>query len=56
MGSPTQASSGVQLRTYTGETVAVRGMYNAEVKVKNERHRLPLLVVAGSGPSLVGRN
>jgi len=49
-------SSGVQLRTYTGEKVAVRGVYNAEVKVKNERHRLPLLVVAGSGPSLVGRN
>ena len=49
-------SSMVQLRTYTGETISVTGEILVKVQSGRQSHTLPLLVVPGQGPSLLGRN
>ena len=49
-------SSTVQLRTYTGEEIAVTGELSVKVQSGLQVHTLPLLVVPGQGPSLLGRN
>lgn len=46
----------VQLRTYSGESIATLGEVEVTVSYKNQRATLPLVVVTGSGPSLLGRN
>ena len=46
----------VQLRTYTGETISVTGEILVKVQSGRQSHTLPLLVVPGQGPSLLGRN
>ena len=46
----------LNLRTYTGERVSVLGNFNVEVDYNASMFNLPLLVVKGSGPSLLGRN
>ena len=46
----------VQLRTYTGEEVLVIGELSVKVQSGSQVHTLPLLVVPGQGPSLLGRN
>lgn len=44
------------LSTYTGESIPVRGKAEVVVAYEGQRYKLPLLVVPGKGPSLLGRN
>ncbi|KAJ8348953.1 hypothetical protein SKAU_G00275420 [Synaphobranchus kaupii] len=44
------------LRTYTGESVPTEGVVNVTVKVNNQTAKLPLYVVKGNFPSLLGRS
>ncbi len=53
---PLQPST-VQLRTYTGEQLEVLGSVRVQTKYGSaEATELPLPVVKGDGPSLLGRN
>ena len=45
-----------RLRTYTGEDIPVLGQALVAVQSGNQTAQLPILVVAGNGPSLLGRN
>ena len=42
------------LRTYTGATMPVAGEMTAQVEYGSQRCTLPLIVVAGNGPALLG--
>ena len=53
---PKLETSSVKLHTYTKEAIRVVGSINVEVTYKTQAKTLPLLVVAGEGPSLIGRN
>ena len=44
------------LKTYTGDKLQVLGQLQVQVKYGDQVQQLPLLVVAGNGPSLWGRN
>ena len=46
----------VQRKTYTGEHVLPRGLIKVEVRKGVESTKLPLLVVNGTGPPLLGQN
>ena len=49
--------STVRLRTYTGEEMKIIGEVDVKVKYLDQQlQELPLVVVRGSGPSLLGRN
>ena len=49
--------SNVVLKTYTGEQIPVKGSMKVDVSYGEQYHRnLKLLVVQGSGPSLMGRD
>ena len=45
-----------QLQTYTGESVPVVGECDVNVRYKKKDVQLPLVVVEGAGPPLLGRN
>uniref|UniRef100_A0A1A7YSF0 Gypsy retrotransposon integrase-like protein 1 n=2 Tax=Iconisemion striatum TaxID=60296 RepID=A0A1A7YSF0_9TELE len=45
----------IKLETYTGEAVEVVGAAQVKVRYKTQRAKLPLLVVKGDGPTLLGR-
>ncbi|XP_078077467.1 serine/threonine-protein kinase WNK1-like [Mustelus asterias] len=45
-----------RLRTYTGEPLKMMGTTHVPVAYGKQLVRLPLMVVEGSGPSLLGRN
>lgn len=45
-----------KLCTYTGEKIEVIGAIDVDVEYKNQKTKLNLLVVKGSGPSLLGRD
>ena len=49
-------SASVKLRTYTGETLKVLGSREVDVSYGHQRARLPLVVVSGDGPCLLGRD
>ena len=44
------------LQTYTGERISVLGSIQVEVSHNNQTKQLPLLVVKGQGPNLLGRD
>jgi hypothetical protein len=46
----------IRLNTYTGELVPPLGTFTVEVCHQDARVNVPLLVVPGSGPTLLGRN
>lgn len=46
----------VKLRSYTGEEIPVKGTITVSVQHGEQRQELPLLVVRGGGPSLLGRD
>ena len=46
----------VTLRIYTGEKLALLGSITVDVQYQEQRRTLSLLVVAGSGPTLLGRD
>ena len=48
--------STVKLRTYTGEEIPVVGGLTVKVQCREQVEQLPLVVVAGDGPSLLGRD
>ena len=48
--------SSIILKTYTGESMAVRGEFSAHVQYGQQSMTLPFLVVEGDGPTLLGRN
>jgi len=48
--------SATQLRTYTGEPLKVVGEAMVDVIYGQQKARLPLVVVAGEGPCLMGRD
>lgn len=48
--------SNISLSTYTGVALTVHGMMVAEVQHISQSAMLPILVVDGTGPSLLGRN
>ena len=49
-------SSAVTLHSYSGEAIPVLGTVDVVVRHNDQEATLPLLVVKGEGPSLVGRN
>lgn len=54
--APPLVNSDVILRTYTGEEVKPKGSFVATVSYEGKEFQLPLLVVNGEGPALLGRN
>ena len=55
-GSCNLSASDVILKTYSGEVVKVIGSIKVEVLHNGKRSKLPLLIVDGTGPSLLGRD
>ena len=53
---PKLEESSVKLHTYTKEAIKVIGSIMMEVTCKTQVKTLPLLVVAGEEPNLIGRN
>ena len=53
--SPLQQSS-VKLHTYTGESIKVKGATDVMVEHNGQQMTLPLIVMEGQGPPLLGRN
>ena len=46
----------IKLRTYTGETLKILGSIQVRVDYQGQVEQLPLLVVNGTGPSLLGKD
>ena len=46
----------ISLRTYTGEKITPKGITEVVVEYNNQVNRLPVLVLKGNGPNLIGRN
>ena len=53
---PSLQPSNVKLRTYSGEELEVIGSIPVQVNYQGQQEELPLLVVRGTGASLLGRN
>ena len=49
-------NTNVKLKTYTGELVKPSGVATVEVSYCNQKKKLPITVVDGNVPSLLGRN
>ena len=49
-------SSNMLLKTYTGEPLKLQGEAQVTVCYKDQKFKLPLIVVKGDGPPLFGRN
>ena len=54
--NPELKESKIFLRTYTGEKIRPKGITDVVVEHDNQIHCLPLLVLKGNGPNLIGRN
>ncbi len=54
--APTLQESKVKLKTYTGSVIVVKGILEVKVQYKYQNCNLNLVVVKGSGPSLLGRD
>ena len=55
-GTIAMGPSNTKLRTYTGEHIVVLGKATVTVKYKEQTKQLPLHIVGGNGPSLMGRD
>ena len=53
---PPLTHSHVVLITYTGEKISPLGTIDVHIQYETQEATLPLLVVPGDGPSLIGRN
>ena len=49
-------SSNLKPKTYTNEPMKVSGTLNGEVQYEDQFKKLVLLITAGNGPNLLGRN
>ena len=54
--APQLQSTEARLRTHTGESLPVLGSITVTVHHNNQQKTLPLLIVQGEGPSLLGRD
>lgn len=54
-GSCKLTDSFVSLKSYTGDQIQVHGEFTANVENEGKKYNLPLIVVAGNGPALLGR-
>ncbi|KAG1927827.1 K02A2.6-like [Pimephales promelas] len=52
---PELKTCSLKLKTYTGQTLAVLGSAQVEVRHKGVLKKLPVVVVPGTGPNLLGR-
>ena len=50
------SSSQARLCSYSGEVIHVLGTVDVNVTYKGQSHKVPLIVVKGSGHTLMGRN
>ena len=55
-GEPRLKKTSVVLQTYTGEKVKPKGEVEVKVAHNGQETKVPLLVVEGGGPPLIGRN
>ena len=46
----------MSLKTYSGDKLALRGQFEVPVQYEGQRAKLPLVVVSGEKPALLGRN
>ena len=46
----------IQLRTYMGESLPIMGRVVVHVEANHQEAELPVLVIRGKGPSLIGRD
>ena len=53
--APKMKKTHLDLRTYTGEAVPVLGKTYVTVTYRQQKKKLPIIVVKGSGPNLLGR-
>ena len=53
---PKLNTTDVKLRMYTGETVKILGLIRIDVEYQEQKEKLNLLIVAGAGPTLLGRD
>lgn len=53
--APKLRSSKIKLRTYTGEPVEIVGVADVHVKYQQQEKDMPLVIVKGTGPCLLGR-
>ena len=54
--APHLQSSKAQVKTYTGEVIKILGAVEVEITHNEQKRQLNLLLVAGEGPSLLGRD
>ena len=54
--SPTIRKTAIRLKTYTGEQLHILGVVEVRVEYLGQKEKLPLLVIAGAGPTLLGRD
>ena len=54
--TPKLTKSKSVLRTYTGAKIPVIGEFVADIRYRNQERWLPLVVVGGGGPNLLGRD
>ncbi len=47
--------TGIKLETYTGQPIEVKGTSQVTVEYQEQKKTLPVVVVAGNGPNLLGR-
>ena len=48
--------SNIRLRTYSGEFLKVLGSITVDVAYENQNEQLPIIVIEGEGPTLLGKN
>lgn len=53
--APKIRPSKIKLKTYTGEPVEIVGVADVHVKYKQQEKEMPLVIVKGTGPCLLGR-
>ena len=54
--APTLQLAKIRLRSFTGEEVMAKGRIHVEVKHGTAQKKLPLIIMQGRGPNLLGRN
>ena len=54
--APSLEKSSVTLRTYTGENLSTLGSIRVTATCNNQTKTLPILVITGNGPNLMGRD
>ena len=45
-----------RLSSYTGHNIDIMGIHNVQVSYENQNYNLPVYVVRGKAPALLGRN